>query len=242
MRLLIFILILQSFFAQPLFAQKEIVRNGKKINRLDKQNRKQDRWFFFNQAGDVLLSCDYKNDSIISPVIYYAGSDTGFIRYPKINNTEIFILYIDGAKVIGNNIFLKDTSEIEIIGTYRQVTKDSFDIREDLAIQHSPAVMHSAQKWLSKTIYPLYMFGNGFLKDFLYGGFHGSDFTFNKPIYAEITIDGSGIVKKVEFPPEKKYSFLCRRNRDRPYFFRHAEMATIFFRRQNTKGEDRLSI
>ncbi len=34
------------------YSQKEIVRNGIKINKLDKKNKKQGSWFFFDELGN----------------------------------------------------------------------------------------------------------------------------------------------------------------------------------------------
>lgn len=198
-----FFLVLSILTSLPLFSQKDILKNGVKINRVDKQKRKQDRWFFFSKEGEILLSCDYKNDSVISPLTFYSNDDTAFIRFPKTNGTELFILYLRKQQIIGNYRQLSDTTSIEIIGNYLQVSKDSFQIEEDSSLQHSATVADIIRKWFAKEITPLYMFGNSLLRDFLYGGFHGSDFIFNKAIYAEITISESGIVEKVEFPQDK---------------------------------------
>jgi hypothetical protein len=218
MRQLFFLFILSILNSVSLFSQKTILKNGIKINRLDKQNKKQDRWFFFDKEGNTILSCDYKNDSVISPLTFYIDNDTAFIRFPKTNDSELFILYLDKQKVIGNYSKSVDTILIEIAGSYHQISKDSFQIKEDTSLLSSKIVLDTIRKWFGKKIPPLYMFGNSLLKDFLYGGFHGSDFIFNKAVYAEISINESGIVESVEFP----------RDKNNLSFTEEAEIAHIF--------------
>lgn len=83
MRFVITFLILSVFFGNKLYAQSEIKVYDKKINRLDKKNRKQGEWLFFNPEGFAIFSCTYKNDNRISPIVFYENSDTAFVKFEK---------------------------------------------------------------------------------------------------------------------------------------------------------------
>jgi hypothetical protein len=111
------------------YSQKEIIRNGVKINKLDKKNKKQGSWFFFDELGNLEVSCYYKNDSIIKPIIFYKNQDSTFVRYSKINNSELFLLKSNSKWVVGSfESIKKDSLKIEILGYYKKIGIDSLDI------------------------------------------------------------------------------------------------------------------
>ena len=85
-------------------SNKTIEKNGIKINKLDKKNKKQGSWFFFDEFGDIALSCYYKNDSIIDPIVFYKNQDSTFIRYPKVNNSEMFLVMVGGMATVAGGV------------------------------------------------------------------------------------------------------------------------------------------
>lgn len=186
------------------YAQKDIIKNGVKINRLDKSDKKQGVWFFFDENDDIILSCKYKDDSIISQLTFYQNNDTAFIRFPKMNEIETFIIQLNGQRIVGNRQQIaQDSSVVEFIGIYKAVAKDSFYLDSDSVMEFSKQTIDSINYWFNKQIPPIYMFGNARLIDYFYGKFHSSDFVFSKRIYSVISINESGIVTKVDFPRDK---------------------------------------
>ena len=209
------------------YSQKEIIKNGIKINRLDKKNKKQGSWFLFDQLGNLEMSCYYKNDSIVTPIVFYKNQDSTFIRYPKVGNSETFMLKINKRWALGNvETVTKDSLKIEILGLYKKTGEASFDIEEDTTI--SNVVKNEAEYWLKKEIFPIYMFGTETIKDVGFRVLNSSKFIFNKAIYVDITLTESGIIEKIEFPrnlnhlngdeeSELSYLFLTM-ERWQPYF------------------------
>ncbi len=161
-------------------------------------------FFFFNENDEIVLSCIYKDDVLASSLIFYSGIDTAFVRYPPKNNIETFVLYQNKEKILGT--FKQGTdgaSEIELLGKYLQLAKDSFRIEEDTTLQNSFETINAIKYWLKKEIKPIYMFGNVILREDLFVRFHTSDYIFGMAINANVTINASGVVEKVDFPRDK---------------------------------------
>jgi hypothetical protein len=200
----IIIMLLIFVITPKSYSQKDIIKNGIKINHLDKRDKKQGAWFFFDEKDDIIMSCKYKDDSIVSPLTFYQNNDTAFIRFPKMDSSETFILYLDGQQTVGNyQQITKDSSVIEFIGIYKKVSKDSFYL--DTVSKHTFSKENNEviNSWFNKEILPIYMFGNAKLNDYLFAKFHSSNFIFSKKIYAIFYINERGIVEKVDFPRDK---------------------------------------
>jgi hypothetical protein len=186
------------------YSQREIVKNGIKINKLDKKNKKQGSWFFFDKEGNLDVSCYYENDSIVKPILFYKKQDSAFIRYPKINNEELFLLKSNGKWLVGScETLKKDSLKIEILGLYKKVGKDSIDIVENTVISNSIDIKNEASYWIKKEIQPIYMFGTESIRELYYRVFSTSKFTFNKKICIDVTINESGQFEKINFPRNK---------------------------------------
>jgi hypothetical protein len=212
------------------YSQKEIVRNGIKINKLDKKNKKQGSWFFFDGLGNLEVSCYYNNDSIIKPIIFYKNQDSTFIRYPKINNSELFLLKSNTKWVVGTfETIKKDSIKIEILGFYKKIGKDSLDIEENDSVSNSMEIKKEASYWIEKEVLPIYMFGTETLNEFCYRLLSSSKYIFNKKIYADLTLNESGQIEKINFPRIKNnlsfneenelaYLFSSKMQRWQPFF------------------------
>lgn len=85
-------------------AQSDIKFNGLKINSLDKQKRKQGNWVFFNPSGMPIMSCVFRDDHCYSPIIFYENGDTAFVRLPRTDSVESFIVYESARHYFGNII------------------------------------------------------------------------------------------------------------------------------------------
>ncbi|WP_276481154.1 hypothetical protein [Paraflavitalea pollutisoli] len=60
--------------APPANAQSDI-RIGKiKANHVDKQKKKQGDWIFFDEEGNIAVSCLYKDDVVVGPIVYYKST------------------------------------------------------------------------------------------------------------------------------------------------------------------------
>ena len=140
------VLLLVLFNYSTCYSQKEISKNGQKINKLDKKNKKQGSWFFFNQIGDLEVSCYYKNDSIVKPIVFYRNNDSIFVRYPKVDKSEVFLLKTSGKWIVGNLDTSKaDSTKIEILGRYIKNGKDEFDIQDDESLTNSQVIKKEAE-------------------------------------------------------------------------------------------------
>jgi hypothetical protein len=73
-----------------LVSQSEIMYNGEKINLLDTNNQKQGVWKLFDEENQLMITCELKNDTLISDINYYKDS-TLIISY--IYKSNYFILY-----------------------------------------------------------------------------------------------------------------------------------------------------
>ncbi len=214
-------------------AQKDIIKNGIKINHLDKTNKKQGSWFFFDENDKILLSCRYKDDSIASPLTFFRDNDTAFIRFPETNGIETFIIFLNGEQIAGSyQQFPGDSSVVDFMGVYKKAGKDSFFLDTDSAIHYPKEATDDVKMWFNKKILPVYMFGNVSLRDYLYTRFRSSDYIFNKAVFVVFFINASGIAEKVDFPREKNnlsteeetelsYHLMSFMQRWQPFFFRN---------------------
>ena len=183
------------------YPQKEIKKNGQKINKIDKQNKKQGSWFYFNKNGDLELSCYYKNDTIVTPMVFYKNNDSIFVRFQKVEHNELFLLKTSCKWVIGSLDTNKaDSTKIEILGRYINTKKDAIDIQDDATVTNSPDIKKEVDYWANREIKPLYLFGTEELRDFYYRTFSSSKIVFNKKLVIELTLNETGIIEKVDFP------------------------------------------
>lgn len=183
------LLLLVTFFC--LFtghAQSDIKFHGIKINSLDKQQRKQGNWVFFNSLGLPVMSCVYKDDTCNSPIVFYEHGDTAFIRLPRTDSIEPFILYAGKKQYFGNFIYTTDT-------TIRTI------LEQDPTIDNT--VINKAVKYKNIVVEPVFYFAQKKWVDFVSAGFTSSNMNFNKPINVVLSISSAGLVTKVDFPPDK---------------------------------------
>jgi hypothetical protein len=226
--------ILLFFISSTSYSQKEIIKNGQKINKLDKKNKKQGSWFFFDRLGDLALSCYYENDSIIKPMVFYHKNDSAFVRYPKVEKEEIFLLKSSNNWIIGNLITEKaDSTKIEILGRYKRLPNDAFDIEEDSLVSNSPNILKEVEYWSNKEIQPLYMFDNEEFKNFEFRQFSSTNTMFNKKFYADVVINESGKVESVNFP-RKTNNLSPHEESELSYMYSQMERWQPFFLKNKT--------
>ncbi len=171
--------------AISLYAQSEITINKVKLNRIDKQKRKQGDWVFFDADGNILLSCVFANNRVSGPVTWYENTDTAFIRFPANGDRETFIVYEQGRIFYGDYIIKSDsTYEIEI--------------EPDKAL--TDTVIEKIKKYRKKQIPPLYYFGQKKIRDYISAAFNSIRYTFNKPVHILVSVSDAGLVTDVEFP------------------------------------------
>lgn len=178
------------FLCKPsfVFAQNSIKLYGESYNKIDKKNRKQGNWIFFDTSANVELTTYYEDDKISSPLVFYKNSDTVFIRLPKKNNYEDFIYYKDNLPVSGSFVYTTDSL---------------YTIEIDAAYINDTAVLNQVRYYRQLKIRPIYMFGQKKMADYISAAFFSSNYFFNKNIYAVLYISSSGIVTKVDFPADK---------------------------------------
>lgn len=227
------------------YSQKTIEKNGIKINKLDKKNKKQGSWFFFDEFGEIALSCYYKNDSIIDPIVFYKNQDSTFIRYPKVNNSEMFLVKSNKKWVVGRfEKIKKDSLQIDILGYYKKIGQNSIDIIENDSLSNSVVLKKEACYWIKKEVYPIYMFGNETMSDFFFRVFSSSKYLSNKKIYIDLIINESGGIEKITFPrlqnnlsfnEENELDFLFHNmmGRWQPFF---SENKTVRFKKHIESG------
>lgn len=169
-------------------AQSDIKVGKVKTNRVDKQKRKQGEWIFFDRQGNIRMSCVFENDKCISSTIFYENTDTAFIKFPVKDSIEVFCLYKNGKRYLGNFVHTSDsTSNIEL----------------DPDPEPTEEVVAEVKKYQKVLIEPTYFFAQQKLIDFTSAAFIGSRFVFNKPLHILLTISSSGFVTNVEFPKDK---------------------------------------
>lgn len=171
----------------PVFSQSYITKHKNKINLIDKKGRKQGDWIFFDSTGSVLLSCRFENDKLSGPVCWYENNDTVFLRFPAKDNRETFVLVEKGHQFVGDFILQKDSSW-------------QTELDPDSSLNET--VLNKIKYYRTKKTKPLFYFGDKKLADYVSMAFNSSRFHFNKPIYVLISVDESGKVKDVTFPPD----------------------------------------
>ncbi len=177
-----------SFSILTLKAQSDIKINSTKANHLDKQKRKQGDWLFFDKFGNIQLSCVFKNDSCISPLVFYENSDTVFVRFPIVDSKESFVLYQNKKIYFGDFIHTSDTTSI-------------IEIEPDSTLNDN--IILEIKKYQRFEIAPIYYFAQKKMIDYTSASFTSSNFIFNKPLNVLLTISSSGLITNVEFPRDK---------------------------------------
>lgn len=171
-------------------AQADIKVYGKKINHLDKKKRKQGEWIFFNDAGKAQVSCVFKDDSCISPIVFYNNSDTAFVRIKTPASNETFILYRGLQRFYGSFVPCSDSVPC---------------IQMDDDPQIDESVMQLIKKYRDTIIRPVYYFGQQQLRDYISANFRSADLWFTKNLSITLTISSSGQVTDVDIPGDKNY-------------------------------------
>jgi hypothetical protein len=187
-RLILFIIITIVFLESK--AQSYIKVYGQKVNHLDKQNRKQGDWIFFDNQGFVQMTCVFQDDICISPYIFYENSDTVFVRFPPKDSVEGFVLFQDNKKYKGAFIHTSDTTTVVEM-------ESNSNLDDNLILK--------IKKYKELTIEPNYFFGQKKMNDYLSASFSSSNIIFNKPLSIILYVNSSGKVTKVEFPNDKTY-------------------------------------
>lgn len=170
-------------------AQAYIKVHGFKINHLDKQHKKQGPWFFFNSNGEVLLSCVYPNDSLVSPLTFYQNNDTALIKYTRHSGFQDFTVYCNKQAINGTFRFEAD-SLVSFVLPSEELSGDT-------------VIINKIKSFYRVRIKPLYYFGQQKIEDYFSYAFANAKFIFNKRLKAEITINSAGLVTNVELPKEK---------------------------------------
>ncbi|MBC7537113.1 MAG: hypothetical protein H7258_15590 [Ferruginibacter sp.] len=168
--------------------QNAVKIDGVLFNKIDKKNRKQGNWIFFDTAGYVRLTTYYEDDKNTTPLVFFENSDTAFIRFPEKDKAEIFIYY---------------ENNIPVEGSFDHVVGGGYAISIDSAYTKNDALLKKIQQYKSVIIRRLYMFGQKKIRDYLSMAFISSDYSFNKQINATLDITASGIVSEVHFPADQ---------------------------------------
>jgi hypothetical protein len=227
-------IILVLFTCLTCYPQKEIKKNGQKINKIDEQNKKQGSWFYFDQVGNLELSCYYKNDSIVTPIVFYKNNDSIFVRYQKVDDSEIFLLKSEKKWIVGTIKTIRaDSTNIDILGRYVKIGKEEFDIQEDSLLSQSATLKKVIEYWSNKAIQPIYLFGTEPLKEFYFRQFNSSKIIFNKRIVIELTLNESGLIEKVQFP-WKLNNLNGTEESELRYMFSHMERWQPYFSKNCT--------
>lgn len=169
-------------------AQSDIKINNTKINHLDNRKRKQGDWIFFDKLGNVRLSCVFKDDSCVSPLIFYENNDTAFIKLPIVDSTESFILYKNKRTYFGSFIYTSDGRNI-------------IEIEPDPTPNDN--IILEIKKYQTIEIEPTYFFSQKKIIDYISASFISSNIVFNKTLSVLLTINSSGLITNVEFPRDK---------------------------------------
>lgn len=169
-------------------AQSDIRIGKAKANHVDKQKKKQGDWIFFDEDGNIAISCIYKNDEIIGPIVYYRNTDTVFVRYAVAGGLEPFDVHLNGKVYRGSYTTEKDSV-----------------VEAELEAADAPTqeVARIAREYRFWQLSPQYHFRQKPLADYMSAAFSSSRFVFNKNIYVLLTLTASGFIKSVSFPPEK---------------------------------------
>ncbi len=218
------------FLINTAFSQLEISVNKVKINKIDKQKRKQGDWIFFDREGNIRLSCRFENNLVSGPVCWYEQSDTAFIRFPEKEGRETFIVYEHGKKFTGDFIHTSDS-------TYQ------IELDPDNSINDS--VISKIKKYWDSKVPPVFYFAQKKLVDIVSMGFNSIKYNYNKPVYLLVCINDAGLVTDIEFPkdinrltPEEErelYTVFISMPRWQPVFYKNKAIASkILISRNST--------
>ena len=97
-----------------LLAQRSIKWKGMQLNNLDNQGRKQGDWLFFDKEGNVLMQCNFKDDTVAGPRIFFENGDTCLIRFQPVDSTELFVYFYKGHPLSGVFVNSADKFRIEL--------------------------------------------------------------------------------------------------------------------------------
>ena len=147
------------FLSTEISAQSSIKINGNNINRLDKKKRKQGEWIYFTDSGYVFMSCFYADDKCISPMVFYENADTAFVRLPRNNNVEHFVLSQGSGRVYGSFSYQADTCLLEL---------------EDESLADS-TVKARLLHFKNIQIPPVYYFAQKSIHDYILAGFRSGE-------------------------------------------------------------------
>lgn len=179
------LLLLLGFITQ---GQPFIKVKGYKINYIDKEDRKQGEWLFFNQDGEIKVSCTYENDVPVSPVVIYENNDTAMVWLPSVGDHDPFVLYAGSERFTGSIVNLTDSTYLE------ELTFDSTQY---------PKAYSRYLRYRDFTLPPVFYFAQKKLIDELATEYAQSTLRFNKQVFAIVSINSSGLVTDVQFPKEQ---------------------------------------
>lgn len=152
---------------------------GHKTNYLDKEDKKQGDWIFFNSDATIALTCHYRNDTIISPITFYKNKNIAFIRYPEVSGKTLFEAFINTKKILG----------------YQQ--NDSLFFENDL----TAGERQYAQHYLHYQLSPVYLFAQSdFSEEFAMRSIKQQIFS-SQDVAITLDLNAAGKVTKVIFPP-----------------------------------------
>lgn len=167
-----------------LMAQRTIKWQGLQLNELDKQGRKQGEWLFFDKKGKALMHCQFRNDRVISPRVFFNNGDTVLVRLEPTDSLEHFIYYYKGQQLSGAFVNSGEQFRIELDHIPQGFSKE--DITE-------------LKRWYAIKIDPVYMFGMQPLVDYFSAAYYKSNTIPNWNHNFVVTINASGKVTNVEW-------------------------------------------
>lgn len=168
------------FFSTTASAQSSIKIQGKKLNAINKQNRKQGNWMFFNDDKSKALSCTYASDTIISPIVYYINNDTAFIRFPIKDNAESFICF---------------HNKQAFHGSFKHDSDDSISVHTEGSTD--TALLAKINSFKNYKLNPLFDFGRQNIVEFVKVQGEMAGISFDKTVTARFTITQAGKVKDI---------------------------------------------
>jgi hypothetical protein len=179
-----FILLLILSLPLGLMAQRTIKWKGVQLNELDKQGRKQGEWLFFDKQGNVLMQCNFKNDIVSGPRVFFNNGDTMLLRFQPTDSIEHFIYYYHNQPIGGVFAFGGDQFRIEL---------------DHMPEGFSATDISELKKWYAVKIDPVYMFGTQRLVEYFSAAYYKSNTIPNWNHNFVITINASGKVTNVEW-------------------------------------------
>ena len=178
-------LFLLLFFPLGLQAQKTIKWNGLQLNAIDKKGRKQGDWLFFDKKGNALMQCQFQNDKVVGPRVFFNEGDTVLVRLTPTDSLEHFIYYVRGEKLSGAFVQNEDRFRIEL---------------DHLPEGFGSAELAELKRWYAVKIEPVYMFATQNLIDYFSAAYYKANAIPNWNHTFVVTINASGKVTHVECP------------------------------------------